>query len=102
LDFRLIRQPSGFVPILMSLVALAMIAGYVVAFGATSARGQDEGTAARLFQLLMAAQLPIIAWFAIRWLPRAPAQALAVLALQAVAALVPIVTIVVLEGAAPS
>ena len=50
----------------------------------------------------MAAQLPIVAYFAVRWLPRAPAQAVAVLALQAVAAMVPIATIVVLEGIAAS
>ena len=42
----------------------------------------DEGTAAHLFQLLMPAQVPIVAYFAITWLPRAPRQALAVLALQ--------------------
>ena len=35
----------------------------------------------------MAAQLPIIAYFAIRWLPRAPRQALSILAIQAGAAL---------------
>ncbi len=42
----------------------------------------DEGTAAHLFQLLMPAQVPIVAYFAIMWLPRAPRQALVVLALQ--------------------
>jgi hypothetical protein len=35
----------------------------------------------------MTGQLPIIAFFAIKWLPRAPAKTLAVLALQAGAAL---------------
>jgi hypothetical protein len=33
------------------------------------------------------AQVPVIAWFAARWLPRAPTQALRVLALQLVAVL---------------
>lgn len=95
---RLIRQPSAFVPMLMSLAALAMIVGYIALFDGAGKAGGDEGAAARLFQLLMAAQLPIVAYFAIRWLPREPLKALAILALQAVAALVPIVTIVVLEG----
>jgi hypothetical protein len=35
----------------------------------------------------MAGQIPVIAYFAIKWLPRAPGPALAVLILQAVAGL---------------
>jgi hypothetical protein len=57
------------------------------------AREADEGTAAHVFQLLMIAQVPIVAFFAIKWLPRAPRQALQVLALQAgavLAALAPV------------
>jgi hypothetical protein len=81
----LVREPSAVLPVAMSLVALAIVLGHVALFGA--AREADEGTAAHLWQLLMAAQLPIIAWFAARWLPRAPGQALLVLALQLVAAL---------------
>jgi len=47
----------------------------------------DEGTAAHLWQLLMTGQLPIVAFFAIKWLPQAPKQAVPVLALQAAAGL---------------
>jgi hypothetical protein len=47
----------------------------------------DEGTAAHVFQLLMAAQVPVVAFFAVKWLPRAPGPTLQVLALQGVAAL---------------
>jgi hypothetical protein len=47
----------------------------------------DEGTLAHLWQLLMAGQLPVLAFFAIKWLPRAPNQTLCVLALQTGAAL---------------
>jgi len=46
----------------------------------------DEGTAAHIFQILMVAQVPVVAFFAINWLPRTPRQALNVLALQAGAA----------------
>jgi hypothetical protein len=45
------------------------------------------GTAAHIWQILMAAQVPIVAFFAVKWLPRIPTQALQVLALQAGAAL---------------
>ena len=81
----LLKQPSAFLPVAMSLVALALVLGHVALFGA--AREADEGTAAHLFQLLMAAQVPIILFFAIKWLPRTPRQALLTLALQAGAAL---------------
>ncbi len=81
----LIKKPSAFLPLVMSLLALALVIGYVAVFG--TARQEDEGTAAHLWQLLMAAQLPIIAFFALRWLPRNPKQAFLILALQFVAAL---------------
>ena len=47
----------------------------------------DEGTAAHLWQILMAAQLPIMAFFALKYVPQKPKQALLILALQMVAAL---------------
>jgi hypothetical protein len=90
-----IRQPSAVAPALMSLGALALVAVHVVSFGV--ARETDEGAAARIFQLLMVAQVPVVAYFAIRWLPREPRPAMLVLALQACAALVPIAAILVLE-----
>ena len=81
----LVWQPSAVAPVAMSLVALAVVLGHVARYGVT--READEGTAAHLFQLLLVAQLPIIAWFAIRWLPREPGAALRVLALQLAAGL---------------
>ena len=80
-----IKQPSAFIPVVMSLAALAVVLAHVAMFGIV--HEADEGTAAHLWQLLMAAQVPIIAFFAIKWLPRTPKQALFVLALQVVAAL---------------
>jgi hypothetical protein len=87
----LIRQPSAFLPLAMSLAALAIVLIHLARFGA--AREADEGTSAHLFQLLMAAQVPIVAFFAIKWLPQAPGPALQILALQAgavLAALAPV------------
>jgi hypothetical protein len=75
-----LRQPTAILPLAMSLAALAVIAGHIAVSGI--ARQADEGTAAHLWQLLMAGQLPVIAFFAVMWLPRAPRQALLVLALQ--------------------
>jgi len=86
MDFRsLIKKPTAWLPLAMSLAVIVML-------GVAYARGRlvpsaDEGAEAHIFQILMAAQLPIIAFFAIQWLPRAPRPALAVLGLQAVASL---------------
>ena len=81
----MLRRPSAFVPVAMSLAALALVLVHIIMSG--TAREADEGTTAHLWQLLMAAQIPIVAFFALRWLPRSPRSALPVLALQAVAAL---------------
>jgi len=75
----------------MSLTALAMLGGAYVFGVATGHSGlvrePDEGAIAHIWQLLMAGQLPVLAFFAIKWLPRAPRPTFYVLALQAGAAL---------------
>lgn len=68
----------------MSLTALALVVLSIAMFGAV--REPDEGAAAHIWQLLMAMQLPLVAHFVIKWLRRAPMQALQVLTLQAAAA----------------
>jgi len=72
-------------PIGMSLAAVSVVCIHIALHG--TARQADEGTAAHLWQLLMAAQIPSIAFFMIRWLPESPKQTLTILALQMVAAL---------------
>jgi hypothetical protein len=79
------RQLSAFLPLAMSLTALAVVLGHIAIYGV--AREADEGAAAHIWQLLMAGQLPVVAFFAVKWLPRAPKPALGVLALQAGAVL---------------
>jgi hypothetical protein len=83
----LVRKPSAFVPLIMSLVALALVGGAYIVSIATGKGGlvrePDEGAIAHLWQLLMAGQLPVLIFFAIKWLPRAPKQSLGVLALEA-------------------
>jgi hypothetical protein len=83
----MVRRPAAFLPLAMSLGALATVgiaAIYGIAHGAHGiVREPDEGAAAHIWQLLMAGQLPVLLFFAIKWLPRAPRQTLYVLALQA-------------------
>jgi hypothetical protein len=86
------KKPSAFVPMVMSLTALAVLLGSIAASSGV-VRETDEGAIAHIWQLLMAGQLPILAYFVIRWLPRVPRQTLYVLALQvgaALAALAPV------------
>ncbi len=85
------RKPSAFVPMAMSLTALAVVLGNIAMFGVV--HEADEGATAHIYQLLMAGQLPLLAYFVIRWLPRLPRQTLYILALQigvALAALAPV------------
>jgi hypothetical protein len=91
MDTALLKRPSAFLPVAMSTAALTLLVGYILMFG--TARQEDEGTAAHLWQLLMAGQVPIIGFFVIKWLPAEPRKALPVLALQisaAVAAAFPV------------
>ena len=81
----MMKHPSAFLPMAMSLAALTTVLIHVALYGV--AREADEGAAAHIFQLLMVAQVPIVAFFAIKWLPRTPGHALPILALQAAAVL---------------
>ncbi len=81
----LLKRPSAFLPIALSLVALAFLAAYFTAFGVV--RQPDEGAAAHIWQLLMAAQVVLIAFFAVRWVPADPKRALPILGLQLLALL---------------
>jgi hypothetical protein len=93
----MVRKPSAFLPAAMSVTALALLGGaymYGRATGHTGfVREPDEGSLAHLWQLLMTGQVPVLAYFTIKWLPRAPKQTLSILALQAgavLAALAPV------------
>ena len=81
----ILRRPSAFVPVSMSVAALALVLISVSIFGAV--RDADEGATAHLWQLLVAGQLPVVAFFAIKWLPHAPRPGFSVLSLQALALL---------------
>jgi hypothetical protein len=81
-----LRRPSALIPIAMSLIAQALVI-VPIPFDGVPAREADEGTLAHLWQILMVGQLPVLAFFAIKWLPRAPKPTLGVLGLQAGAVL---------------
>lgn len=90
-----LRRPGAFVPVVMSLVALALVFGQIAFVG--TARQADEGAVAHLWQILIAGQLPIIGFFAVRFLPQQPKQTLLVLALQVIAMLAACVPVFLLH-----
>jgi len=59
-----LRTPSALIPLVMSAFAFLVVVASLAAFGAS--HGHDEGVAAHLFQLLIAGQLPFLAWFYVR------------------------------------
>jgi hypothetical protein len=84
---QLLKELSGWVPIAMSVAVVVMLLGFFFMSG-PPVREVDEGVAAHVFQLLMAGQIPIIAFFALRWLPQRPREALQVLVLQFAAGII--------------
>lgn len=80
-----LKRPSVLLPLVMSAAALVLLLGQVAVVGVAAARQPDEGAIAHIFQFLLVAQVPLVAYFAIKWLPRARRIYLPVLALQGVA-----------------
>lgn len=86
------RAKSGWIPLILAAAALALLAGFfvtgphepnlVIDNGVVR---EDEGVTARLWQILMLAQIPAILFFAVQWLPKAPKPALIMLVLQGLA-----------------
>jgi len=91
----ILKKPSAFLPLAMSFGAFATVLIYVAMFG--PAPQADEGTAAHIWQILMAGQIPIILFFALKWLPRNPKEALLVLVLQGSAALMALAPVFLLR-----
>ena len=80
-----LKQPTAVLPVTMSLAALLLVLLHIVRFGI--APEADEGPTAHLWQLLMAGQVPLVLFYAVTQLPKAPKTALRTLSVQAGAAL---------------
>jgi hypothetical protein len=82
----ILKKPSAWVPIAMSLAVLAAWLIGIAAFG-IPARQADEGTGAHMFQIWFVLEVLMVAFFAIKWLPQRPKHAFLVLAIQIAVAL---------------
>ena len=91
----MLKHPSAFLPVVMSGCALLTIAVFISFHG--TAPQADEGAAAHIWQLLMAGQVPLILYFAIRWLPQSPRRAASILGVQLAAALAAMAPVFVLR-----
>jgi hypothetical protein len=80
--FSLLKHPSAWIPLAMSLAALTLVLGHALVYGVV--HEADEGAAAHFWQLLMAGQLPFIAYFVIEWLPKRTGESFQVLTVLAV------------------
>ena len=83
------RSLSGWIPLVLAGAALALLGSFWITGPHppnmvldNGAWREDEGVAARLWQLLMLAQLVAIAAFLARWAPRSPRLTLLMLAFQ--------------------
>ena len=90
-----LKHPSAFLPVLMSVGALATVMVFLAMYG--PAPQADEGAAAHIWQLLMALQIPLVVFFAFKWVPKSPRQAVRILALQVGAALAAMAPVFILH-----
>ena len=81
-----IKKPSAWIPIAISLTVLVIMLIYIALLGVPT-READEGTGAHLFQIWLVLEVLMVAFFAIKWLPQKPKQALLILAIQIIAIL---------------
>jgi tryptophan-rich sensory protein len=79
----MMRRPSAIIPFVLALLALGAITAHLALVGAKPQR--DEGAAAHAWQLLMAAEVPAIVYFALTAVPQQPRRGLAILGLQVLA-----------------
>ncbi len=75
------RKPSALLALAVPVAALCVVLGHVALYGLV--HEADEGATAHAWQLLMVAEAALVVVFARRWLPRARAATLRVLAVVA-------------------
>jgi hypothetical protein len=92
MPYSMFRNASAAIPLGMSAGAFVTVLVHIISIGANPAA--DEGTTAHLFQILLAGQAPFVAFFALKWLPRMPSEAMLVIAAQAAAALIALAPVV--------
>ena len=81
------KKPSAWIPVALSAFALITMLIYLATLDTPPVREADEGIGAHLFQIWLVLEALMITFFATKWLPRAPKDALIILAVQIIAVL---------------
>ena len=95
MPYSMFRNASAAIPLGMSAGAFITVIIHISSIGAGPSA--DEGAAAHVFQILLAGQAPFVAFFALKWLPRVPSEAMLVIAIQAAAALIALAPVVLFD-----
>lgn len=80
----------------MSSAATLLIVGYVIAFGVSEVQ-KDEGMPARIFQMLLVGQVPLMVYLGIKWFSKMPKHVLFILGLQVAASFFAISLVILFE-----
>jgi hypothetical protein len=83
----LLKRLNAYLPLVLSLIMECILLYFLFRHG-TPVREKDEGVGAHLFQIWLAIEVILIAYFAVTWLPRSPKQALVILLVQIAAVIV--------------
>ena|SRR3989344_3225109 len=94
----IIKHPSAWIPVALSLAMLIFILSYIAMNGVPAPDPEaDEGIAAHLFQIWLVLEVLMVGFFAIKWLPKKPKQAIVVLTLQIAAVIAACAPVFLLE-----
>ncbi len=79
----ILKHPSAWIPIALSLAMLAFIISVLTLHGIpTPDPNADEGVGAHLFQLWLMVEAVMVTFFIVKWIPQKPLQASFVLVIQ--------------------
>lgn len=93
----LMKHPTAWLPLLMSLCALLLFLSYLWISTPAPQSSGDEGAPARVYQMLMSLQIPVLLLFPVLWWKREPRKTLLVLALQVVAWIAAFLPVLLIE-----
>lgn len=80
MNFSLLNKPSAWIPIVLPIAILAMLLITLKISGLV--REEDEGVEAHIFQIWLVLETILMLFFAGKWIPEAPKQALPIFAMQ--------------------
>jgi hypothetical protein len=84
IDINVLKQPSVFAPVVLSLAAFVLVLGSSIFLGMGHAA--DGSSADNIYRVLLASQLPVVIFRVVRRVQTYPSETLGILAIQGAAA----------------